>query len=906
MTQLQQESSGSGAGAVVATVGCSVLGMMLAGPVGAVIGGTLAIAATASTAHRARHTRMELNISSISMPQDGITRQQGVTYFALDVVDTKGATWRVLRRYNHFDRFRKTLRRCGLRKPFPGRQVKGCGFGARLRERRLGLETWTREVVRIYSASGVPGRLESEFNDFFTRGRGQVTMVNQLGDQALPEGLGDIIFIATLTTLRTLLSIAVPPGVLPGQTLAVKVPDGRELHVVVPKDAGQELQLELDAASGTLSVLGAGSAPDTSSGSDDIFQIHVPSGVQPGQMVNIQVPDGRHLPFTVLMSALGFVPDEVLVYILQAHDARGAARQIARRCRKLVDANFNVRYIRPPAGKFFIVDFEVNDNLAKDLYCAQVGERFHDGSSMTGLVTFLHWLPAFCRSRVQRDVCHSLQESDGCALWKLISKVREHRDETTIPTDASMNSKVGHLTVSEGGGDARQVGDGTAWFLELLSKAKARRTGRPFQRAATWQRQPCGAKAIGPTGAGAARAEGRAARAAPAERAMERRPPAQLQLLRRIVNQSSNQEIGFAPPVETTSLPEIGIARCAPEVVADAVSLDDMAAMMAMMMMMGGAGGYGKGSGKGVFGDTKQMVQVSGLQGKVAWQDLKDHMKQAGRVEYCSILSEDGTEWGTSKDQACVRFASPQEALAAVQLMNGTPFKDIVLQVEPWPAGNLVAGMLCHWSALHLGDADAPQPASGSSVTSGVGSILNCTRPDRPILCLTAIFRPAGATTRPIETEVVAGMSCEIHGIKPDATGCATHSLICSRRIRKALISEVPRGFPRPYWLILSGKVHGKSCQKFMQVLHDTSADPISPWAQLVKVAVVFACRMDTWDARNVLRPAWLCTDAGWQKCCHQLYDLTRPGPAGSEMADFISSLDWRNLAAGHFSCCYT
>ena len=37
------------------------------------------------------------------------------------------------------------------------------------------------------------------------------------------------------------MSIAVPPGVLPGQTLAVKVPDGRELHVVVPKDAGQEL-----------------------------------------------------------------------------------------------------------------------------------------------------------------------------------------------------------------------------------------------------------------------------------------------------------------------------------------------------------------------------------------------------------------------------------------------------------------------------------------------------------------------------------------------------------------------------------------------------------------------------------------------------------------------------------------
>mmetsp|Transcript_37974 Transcript_37974/g.81641 ORF Transcript_37974/g.81641 Transcript_37974/m.81641 type:complete len:203 (+) Transcript_37974:59-667(+) len=121
------------------------------------------------------------------------------------------------------------------------------------------------------------------------------------------------------------------------------------------------------------------------------------------------------------------------------------------------------------------------------------------------------------------------------------------------------------------------------------------------------------------------------------------------------------------------------------------VGMEDMAAMMAMMMMMGGAGGYGKGSSKGVFGDTKQMVQVSGLQGKVAWQDLKDHMKQAGRVEYCSILTEDGTEWGKAKNQACVRFASPQEAAAAVQLMNGTPFKDIVLQVEPWPPGKPAA-----------------------------------------------------------------------------------------------------------------------------------------------------------------------------------------------------------------------
>jgi hypothetical protein len=43
------------------------------------------------------------------------------------------------------------------------------------------------------------------------------------------------------------------------------------------------------------------------------------------------------------------------------------------------------------------------------------------------------------------------------------------------------------------------------------------------------------------------------------------------------------------------------------------------------------------------------MVQVSGLQGKVAWQDLKDHMKQAGRVSQLHISNEAG--WGVTVAQ---------------------------------------------------------------------------------------------------------------------------------------------------------------------------------------------------------------------------------------------------------------
>lgn len=383
MTQMQKESSG--AGAVVATVGCSVLGMMLAGPVGAVIGGGLAIVATAGSSSAQRAQRLELTISSISMPQDGIIRQNGVTYFAIDVVDKTGSTWRVLRRYNHFDKFRKALRCKQLRTAFPGKLWFGCE-GHRLIERRRRLENWTREVLRSFGTAGVPGRLESEINDFFTRGRGNITPIQAAatypegsfpievpagvvaGQQltvknpmdgssfniVVPEGMGpgSILQVQPPTTAtseaavnpdaavcptpkssfraasdaqKTLLSISVPPGVLPGQTLAVKVPDGRELTVVVPNGARQELQLELDAASGTLTILDdalENSEPHKSqarSESDDLFQIYVPSGVRPGQSVNIQVPDGRHLPFTV---PAGKRPGDELLLCLDATRSR--------------------------------------------------------------------------------------------------------------------------------------------------------------------------------------------------------------------------------------------------------------------------------------------------------------------------------------------------------------------------------------------------------------------------------------------------------------------------------------------------------------------------------------------------------------------------------------------------------
>lgn len=45
----------------------------------------------------------------------------------MDVVDKTGSTWRVLRRYNHFDAFRKALRckRLPRSAAFPGRVWRG-------------------------------------------------------------------------------------------------------------------------------------------------------------------------------------------------------------------------------------------------------------------------------------------------------------------------------------------------------------------------------------------------------------------------------------------------------------------------------------------------------------------------------------------------------------------------------------------------------------------------------------------------------------------------------------------------------------------------------------------------------------------------------------------------------------
>merc|ERR1712008_170538 len=122
--------------------------------------------------------------------------------------------------------------------------------------------------------------------------------------------------------------------------------------------------------------------------------------------------------------------------------------------------------------------------------------------------------------------------------------------------------------------------------------------------------------------------------------------------------------------------------------------------MGALMMKGGNVGGKGfpgffPWQGKGgikVHGDVNQMVYVGNLPYKAQWQELKDHMKQAGNVEFVKILTEDGSEYGRSKGIGCVRYTSVEEADRAVAALNDSDFMDRKILVDKWTKGPASGG----------------------------------------------------------------------------------------------------------------------------------------------------------------------------------------------------------------------
>jgi hypothetical protein len=87
--------------------------------------------------------------------------------------------------------------------------------------------------------------------------------------------------------------------VLPGQVIAITVPDGRQIQLTLPERAvsGDQLELWLDPQAGTLEPVSP--AEPRGDCSEQVMSIEIPAGVQPNQVIAITVPDGRQIELTV-------------------------------------------------------------------------------------------------------------------------------------------------------------------------------------------------------------------------------------------------------------------------------------------------------------------------------------------------------------------------------------------------------------------------------------------------------------------------------------------------------------------------------------------------------------------------------------------------------------------------------
>ena len=89
----------------------------------------------------------------------------------------------------------------------------------------------------------------------------------------------------------------------------------------------------------------------------------------------------------------------------------------------------------------------------------------------------------------------------------------------------------------------------------------------------------------------------------------------------------------------------------------------------------GGGGGTPRGGGGG-----GKSVFVGNLSWEASWQDLKDHMRQAGNVAHVEVLTKPD---GRSKGCAIVEYEHPRDAAKALRDLDGTFLRDRELFVQP-------------------------------------------------------------------------------------------------------------------------------------------------------------------------------------------------------------------------------
>lgn len=98
---------------------------------------------------------------------------------------------------------------------------------------------------------------------------------------------------------------------------------------------------------------------------------------------------------------------------------------------------------------------------------------------------------------------------------------------------------------------------------------------------------------------------------------------------------------------------------------------------------MGGMGGMPMGGPAfgglpGAGGQGTQLV-FHGLPFSLAWQELKDLARQAGNVVHADVMMNPD---GSSKGWGVVQYASPQDAMNAIQRLNGVQYEGRVITVK--------------------------------------------------------------------------------------------------------------------------------------------------------------------------------------------------------------------------------
>eukprot|EP00931_Biecheleriopsis_adriatica_P005670 TRINITY_DN107161_c0_g1_i1.p1 TRINITY_DN107161_c0_g1~~TRINITY_DN107161_c0_g1_i1.p1 ORF type:complete len:171 (+),score=39.92 TRINITY_DN107161_c0_g1_i1:65-577(+) len=79
--------------------------------------------------------------------------------------------------------------------------------------------------------------------------------------------------------------------------------------------------------------------------------------------------------------------------------------------------------------------------------------------------------------------------------------------------------------------------------------------------------------------------------------------------------------------------------------------------------------------------EIQRSVYAGGFDRYLAWQDLKDHMKGAGEVEFTEMLY---SEWGEPRGAAFVRYKTEAEAKQAIAMLNGSTLGDKQIKVGEW------------------------------------------------------------------------------------------------------------------------------------------------------------------------------------------------------------------------------